>query len=441
MLKYNKIFKKAKEENIEALELTIKKSNRFSFSFFKDEINSYKMSDSFVISARGIYNGQMGTAESEKFDKNTADYLISRIKENAMLLDSDDQPYIFEGSKKYKKKNVFNKKLAAASAEEKVKAIEKLYLAVKNSNKLIENVQTYYQEETEEYIILNSYGLKLNSKTNYALVYTVATAVDENGETKVGRVYRFISDLDELDENQFAQEIVNKTIAQFGSSPCASGKYKCVLSPKVTSSLLSALLASVSAEQVQKKTSLLADKLEEKICSSKITVIESPLKRNPFFRYFDDEGVATYDKTVIKNGVLKTYAYNLQTAHRDNVESTGNGYKSRDKIATGFVNIAMKPGNLNKQQLLEKTGKGIYIEEVEGTHAGLHPQSGNFSLSASGFLIEDGKKGQPVSLITVAGNIFDVFKDVIAVGKEVELQLNGYEVPSILVKKIAISGK
>ncbi|MGI6510582.1 MAG: TldD/PmbA family protein [Erysipelotrichaceae bacterium] len=441
MVKYSKFFKKAKEENIEALELTIKKSSRFSFSFFKDEINSYKMSDSFIISARGIYNGQMGTVESEKFDKSTVDYVISRIKENAMLLDSEDKPFIFKGSKNYKRKNVFNKKLASTSAKEKIKKTEQVYLAVKNANDLIENVQTYYQEEKEEYTILNSYGLKLNSKTNYALVYTTATATDEKGETKVGRVYRFVSDLDKLDARQFAQEVADKTVAQFGSSPCASGKYKCILSPKVTSSLLTALLSSVSAEQVQKKTSLLADKLEEKICSSNVTVTESPLKRNPFCRYFDDEGVATFDKTIIKNGVLKTYAYNLKTAYKDNVESTGNGYKSRDKISTGFINIAMKPGKLNKQQLLEKTGKGIYIEEVEGTHAGLHPQSGNFSLSASGFLIEDGKKGQPVALITIAGNIFDVFKEVIAVGKDTELQLNGYEMPSILVKKIAVSGK
>ena len=69
MVKYKKIFKKAEEEKIEALELKIKKSNNFSFSFFNNEINSYKMSNSFVISARGIYNGKMGTADSEKYDK------------------------------------------------------------------------------------------------------------------------------------------------------------------------------------------------------------------------------------------------------------------------------------------------------------------------------------------------------------------------------------
>ena len=357
MVKYKKIFKKAEEEKIEALELKIKKSNNFSFSFFNNEINSYKMSNSFVISARGIYNGKMGTADSEKYDKNTMDYIIARIKENAMLMDSEDEPLIFKGSKAYKRKNVFNKKLAATSAEEKVKKIKSLDKAIKKASDLITNVETHYYEAAEEYTILNSYGLKLTSKTNYALVYSSATADDETGETKVQTAYRFITDLDNIDEKIFAQEIVEKTISQFGSTPCASGKYKSVFSPKVTGALLSALLSNISAEQVQKKSSLLADKLGQKICSSKITVTESPLKRNPFFRYFDDEGVATYDKILIKNGVLQTYVYNLQTAHKDGVESTGNGYKARGKIDIGLVNVAMKPGRLNQQQLLEKLGR------------------------------------------------------------------------------------
>lgn len=441
MVKYSKFFKRAKEENFEALELIVKKSDRFSFSFFNNEIDSYKMSNSFVISARGIYNGKMGTAESEKLDKNTVDYLINRIKENALLSDSEDKTFIFEGSKSYKKKNVFNKKLAIATAEEKVKAIKKLDRAVRSSSELIKDVSTQYNEETQDYTILNSYGLKLRSKTNYAHVYTSATAVDQKNETKAAFIHRFISDIADLDEKRYAQEIAEKTIAQFGSAPCASGRYRCVFSPEATGSLLAAWLSNISAEQVQKKSSLLADKLQQKVCSNKITVTEEPLRKNPFFRYFDDEGVAAYNKVLIKKGILKTYVYNLKTAYKDKVESTGNGYKISGKLSTELVNVSMKPGRLSQQQLIKKARKGIYIEKISGTHAGLNPQSGNFSLIASGYMIEEGQKGQPVALITVAGNVFDIFNDVLAVGRDVELQIDGYEVPSILIKEIAVSGK
>lgn len=439
--KYEKFFLKAQKENIEALEITIRKSSNFSFKFFNNEIDSYKISDSFKLSARGIYNGKMGTADSEKFDKNTVDYIISKIKENALLLDSEDKPFIFEGSETYKKRNVFNKKLANTSAQEKIEKIKKLDAAIKKASDLIEKVETQYQESTQEYTILNSYGLKLTSKGNYALVYSSATATDENNETKASWSYRFVDDLEAIDEKEFAKEVVEKTISQFNSAPCASGKYRCILAPGATGVLLSALLSNISAEEVQKKSSLLADKLNQKVVSSKVTVLESPLKKTPFFRYFDDEGVATYNKTLIKNGVLQTYAYNLQTAYKDKVDSTGNGYKQRGKVGIDLVNVSMKPGRLDKEQLLKKLNNGIYIEEIGGEHAGIHPESGNFSLIASGFMVEDGKKGQPVSLITVAGNIFDVFNDVIAVGKDLKLQLNGYDVPEILIRKIMVAGK
>ena len=78
------------------------------------------MSNSFVISARGIYNGKIGTADSEKYDKNTMDYIIARIKENAMLMDSEDEPLIFKGSKAYKRKMCLIR-VQTFTSEEKVK--------------------------------------------------------------------------------------------------------------------------------------------------------------------------------------------------------------------------------------------------------------------------------------------------------------------------------
>ena len=90
---------------------------------------------------------------------------------------------------------------------------------------------------------------------------------------------------------------------------------------------------------------------------------------------------------------------------------------------------------------MEKAGNGIYIDELSGLHAGLNAQSGNFSLLSKGFLIEDGKKTKPVALITSAGNLFDIFKNVTAVGNNVEMRPNSYQVPSLLIKEISISGE
>ena len=442
MANYKKFFDLAKEEGLEALELSVSKSSEFSFQLFRNEIENYNISDSFTLNARGIYNGKIGYANSEKLDASTPEYIIKHIKENATLTTSEDKPFIYEGSKKYSKKNVFNKALAGASKEEKIALVKALDNEVRKKSELIKEVQTMFSEQTEEFTLMNSYGLKLSSKNNYAFVFTSAIAVDAQGETKNGMAMKILGDLSELNIDETAQKAVDDTLSQFGSGPCASRKYKCVFSPRATSSLLSAYLQSISAEQVQKKSSLLAGKLNEKVASSRITVTENPLQKNVFFRYFDDEGVATANKTLIKSGVLQTYLYDLKTAAKDGVESTGNGFKGRDgSLSIRPVNVVLKPGKLSEEELIAKCKNGIYINDLSGLHAGLNPQSGNFSLLSSGFLIEDGKKTKPVALITSAGNLFDVFNSVLAVGSNLEMQMNSMQVPSILVKSIAVSGE
>ena len=101
----------------------------------------------------------------------------------------------------------------------------------------------------------------------------------------------------------------------------------------------------------------------------------------------------------------------------------------------------VKPGTLTEEGLFEKAGEGVYITSISGLHAGMNPQSGNFSLIAQGYMVRDGKRAEPLSLITVAGNLFDVFAQIMAVGNDQELRMNGYFVPSVLVKKISVSGK
>jgi len=139
--------------------------------------------------------------------------------------------------------------------------------------------------------------------------------------------------------------------------------------------------------------------------------------------------------------VLQTYSYNVRTAHKDGVSTTGNGYKGRTGIGIRAVNVSIKPGKLSEEQLLEKVHEGLYITSMQGMHSGLNPQSGNFSLIAHGFMSKEGKLAEPVSLITVAGNLYTLFNDVKEVASNIELQTNSYSVPSIYVKELQVSGK
>lgn len=443
MMKLNKYFELAKSANIEALELYIVRDYSLGFSLFQSEIDSYSLNDSVSLSARGIYNGKMGYAYSEKIDKSTPEYIIKNIVENAKNITNDNKVEIFKGSKKYKKFKSYNEELANIPVEEKLNKLYEIERKLKDSDPRISEIGGVgYEESRSETILANSYGLKLTEKSNYYVIYAEAIARDGE-ETKTGFKTFLENDYSKFDLDKFVEEVKDNTVKQLGGKPCKSKNYRAVLAPRVVSSLMGAMLNSTIAEEVQKHSSLFEGKLNTQILSKKITISEKPLAHNIFFKGFDDEGVATYNKDIFKNGVLKTYLYNLETALKDGVETTANGYRpsSKASVGTGFSNIFLKPGKISEAEMIAKVKNGIYIDSITGLHAGLNAQSGNFSLQATGFMIRDGKLAEPVNLITVASNLIKVFQDVTMVANNAELLSNATTVPSIAIKSIAVSGE
>lgn len=443
MMKLNKYFELAKSANIEALELYIVRDYSLGFSLFQSEIDSYSLNDSVSLGARGIYNGKMGYAYSEKIDKSTPEYIIKNIVENAKNITNDNKVEIFKGSKKYKKFKSYNEELANIPVEEKLNKLYEIERKLKDSDPRISEIGGVgYEESRSETILANSYGLKLTEKSNYYVIYAEAIARDGE-ETKTGFKTFLENDYSKFDLDKFVEEVKDNTVKQLGGKPCKSKNYRAVLAPRVVSSLMGAMLNSTIAEEVQKHSSLFEGKLNTQILSKKITISEKPLAHNIFFKGFDDEGVATYNKDIFKNGVLKTYLYNLETALKDGVETTANGYRpsSKASVGTGFSNIFLKPGKISEAEMIAKVKNGIYIDSITGLHAGLNAQSGNFSLQATGFMIRDGKLAEPVNLITVASNLIKVFQDVTMVANNAELLSNATTVPSIAIKSIAVSGE
>ena len=288
---------------------------------------------------------------------------------------------------------------------------------------------------------MNSHGLKLQQKNNYFLYYGAAVA-RENDQTKSGADLFFGNDFSKFVPSELSKSVVKETIGQLGGYPCETSTYKAVLSPDVVASLMYAYVSSSIAEDVQKNSSLFVGKLGQKVASKKVTIEDLPLSKNVFARAFDDEGVATFNKAIIKDGVLQTYLYNLTTAAKDGVESTGNGVVSGgSKVYTSPTFLQMKPGRKTQEQLFEEVGNGVYITDVSGLHAGLNSRSGNFSLQSTGYLIENGKKSHALDIITISGNLVDLFNSIISIGNDSKTFLSACRCPSVLIKKLAVSGK
>lgn len=440
-MRYDKFFALAKEAGIEEAELYVGESYSLSFSLFHSEVDNYSANKSMTILARGIINGKFGTATCDSWSAEHAKYLVNEIVKNAGVIENEDPAFIFEGSKQYKKINTFNRDLANVSIDEKMKKLYELEKAIREGDKRIVEVGgVEYSESAESVVILNSKGLKLMQKSNY-FVYVGQAVAKENNQTKSGYELFLDNDFSKFDVQKLAKEVVENTVSQLGGEICESATYKAVLSPDVVKSFLTFYVGYADAEDIQKRSSLFIGKLGQKIASRKITIEDKPLKRNVFARWFDDEGVATYNKAIVKNGVLQTYLYNLTTAAKEGVESTGNASRGGSKMGIGTFFVELKPGRKSQEELFQEIGDGVFITSVQGLHAGLNPQSGNFSLQSTGFLIKNGKRDRALDVITVSGNLMDIFKDVIEVGSDVRVFPSGTSCPSLLVKKIVVSGK
>lgn len=440
-MRYDKFFALAKEAGIEEAELYVGESFSLSFSLFHSEVDNYSSNKSMTILARGIIKGKFGTATCDSWSVEHAKYLVNEIVKNAGVIENEDPAFIFEGSKQYKKINTFNRDLEKISIDEKMKKLYELEKAIREGDKrVIEVGGVEYSESAESVTILNSKGLKLAQESNY-FVYVGQAVAREGEQTKSGYDLFLDNDFNKFDVQKLAADVVKNTVSQLGGEACESATYKAVLSPDVVKSFLTFYVGHAEAENVQKRSSLFIGQLGKQIASKKITIEDKPLKRNVFSRWFDDEGVATYNKAIIKNGVLQTYLYNLTTASKEGVQSTGNASRSGGKMETGTFFLEVKPGKKPQEELFKDVNDGVYITSVQGLHAGLNSQSGNFSLQSTGFLIKNGKRDRALDVITVSGNLMDVFKDVVEVGSDVRVFPSGVSCPSLLIKKIVVSGK
>ena len=441
-LNENKFFALAKENGFESADLASHESNSLSISIFHGEIDSFTNNNSYELVARGIYKGKMGSISVDYVDKNSPEFLVKEIKRAASVTESDDPVFIFKGSEKYHKKNVGKNTDFSENIQEKVGIlleIEKKLLAF--DKRINEVVTVGFESSSRAFKKTNSYGLKLSQKKNSYTYFAEVTAKDGE-EIRTGYDVFASFDENEFNIDTFVEKVAKDALDKLGSIQCKSKKYPVVLNPDCVATLVNFLIGWLDAEEIQKHTSLLEGKLGQQVFSKKLTVIENPLEKNLFFRYFDDEGVATNKKYLFKNGVVSTYLYTLQTAAKDKAEPTGNGYGSGAKAKADVGYVIVKGGKKSEEEMLSTIKEGVYITELSGLHSGMNPHSGNFSLQCAGFMIRDGKKAEPLSLITVADNLVNVFKNIKCIANNNKLVLsNQMSCPSIFVGKLPISGK
>ena len=441
----NLVIAACKEAGIEEYELYYSTSESISVETFRHEISEFTSSRNGGVCFRCIVNGKMGYASTEDLSAEQAKAVVMKAADSAFLLESEEAVFLGEGGQEYEPLQLRSYDLPGADAliSAALDAQEKLYAA---DPMVIDGCQTNTIAERSEMAIFNSKGLDLHYENNATGL--VAVAVVSNG-TEMENSYEIkLGNLAEMDAGAIVSKAASSAKAKLGGQVAPTGQYPVVFSPSAMCSLLGVYAGIFSSEAAQKGLSRLAGKEGDVIAADIVTLVDDPFhKDNPMPINFDAEGSPTHKKNIIEKGKLCTLLYNLKTAAVAGKKTTGNASKAGydSSVAIRPFTLYLENGSISEEELLQQMGNGVYINSLGGLHAGANPITGDFSLQSAGFMIENGVKTYAVKSFTVAGNFYDLLKNITALANNCELPMamgmTAFGSPSVRVDGLSIAGK
>ena len=442
----SRLFERAKQQGLEQCEVYYTGGSEFETGVFGGEIVSYKSSDFVGLSFRALKDGKMGYAATQVLDDEAIDMLVDGVITNLALLEDEDEQFLYAGGGEYAQVNCFNEEIEKIAAREKIDTalqLEKAALAVDPRVEQVSDCMVF--TTSGECRIVNTLGLDVCQKDNMLGGYVAPVARD--GDAVNNEYGMFFGNSAQVDVEKVAREAVEDTLGGLNAWSMPSGAYPVVLRNDAMASLLSAFESVFTASAAQKGLSLLKGREGEVIAADCLTLWDDPHMQGGMASIaFDAEGVPTRKKAVIENGRFNTLLHNLKTAHKQGVETTGNACKANyaAQISVAPSNFYFAPGSASREQLFAQAGDGVFITGLTGHHAGVDSISGNFSLSAKGYVIEGGKLTRPVAQITLAGNFYDLLKNARAFADDLKFEFPSRSwmgSPSVLVDGLSIAGE
>lgn len=226
------------------------------------------------------------------------------------------------------------------------------------------------------------------------------------------------------------QKAAEAAVSMLGARKIKTGQAPIIFHAEVASSLFGHLVSAISGGSLYRKSSFLMDSVGTSVFSDVINVSERPhIMKGLASSPFDSEGVETKDREIIESGVLTTYLLTGYSGRKLGMKSTGH--------AGGIHNWLVKHTDPDLAALLSQMNTGLLVTELMGQ--GVNTVTGDYSRGAAGFWVENGEIQYPVSEVTIAGNLADIFKQIVAVGGDVERR-GAVQTGSILVENMQIAG-
>ena len=440
MLDINKL-----KNNFAEAELLIKDNRGVRYDFENWDLEEITSKDLSELSLRVRDNNKSGSSTATGSSSKVLDNLIAGAKKSVEF----GEPAYFNFSDE--KLNAADQNTESKFSEVKSNQLVEFAREIKNTFKEKKPDLTLnfsINKNYEKIKLLTTRGAELKeNKTGFSFFFSVPIP---GGGSELYRYYESDNLFEEIPEADIDEFIEEYELTEQISKP-KTGKMPVLFSPRALYFFLVSLETGVSSQNIFQGTSPLIDKLGDPIFSDKLTVIDKPqIKGTSFGRMFDDEGITTSEKSIIENGKLNNYLYDLEYASKMDTISTGNGMKNTlfgsgidTPVNPSFVHPVISPGNKSKAGLLAEVNEGILVENVIGFHSSNYTQ-GHFSVQAQGFHVKGGKLQGRLEDVMLAGNIYSDFKNIIGIGDRTILSPMVSSIgnfPYILVDQLSVTGE
>jgi PmbA protein len=407
----------------EQVEAYLVHDHDFQVKVYKGEVESLSSAEPRGAGVRVVAEGKTGFVYSSDISEEALEDAVARGRENARYGTEDPAVGLAElQAASSELPGLIDPAQESTTPEDKVALALELERATLAADSRIRGIEeAAYADSDTTVAIATSTGIEGSYRRTDAWCYVIAIGSDGD-EQEMGFDFDLARGLQGLDVEQVAGTAARKAVATLGAGKIPSARMPVVFDPYVAAQFLGVLGTALTGEAVQKGRSLFKDKLGEQVAASGITLIDDGrLLGAPGSSPWDAEGVPTGRTEVVKEGTLNSFLYDTTSARREGRTSTGNasraGFKSVPHPSPS--NLAFVPTGQSAREVLKSAGKAFLVQDFHGVHSGANPVSGDFSVGATGMLIEDGDETRPVKEVTIAAPMLEILKRTVAVADDI----------------------
>lgn len=426
------ILKAAKQKGAEQAEVGLQRSIGLGLTIRKGDIETIEFNRDQSLAITVYKNQRKGSASSTDLSEKSITAALEAALHLAQFTEADPQAGLAEPkdmAKEVPELDLYHPWIF--TIEEAIQKAKQCEASAFAFDKRITNSDgANLNSHQGFYVYGNSHGFIGGYPSSQHSVNCIVIAEDANG---MERDYQYSIARDPvnlLNETVIGREAAERTISRLAAQKLTTRSVPILFDASIASGLISHFLGAISGGNLFRESSYLCNAMGETLFPSHINLTEKPHLKGGFGSApFDGDGVATHEKALVEAGVLKSYLLDAYSARKLKLPNTGN--------AGGVHNLMVSHGSDDMKALLKKLDTGLLVNSVMGQ--GINIVTGDYSRGATGFWVENGEIQYPVHEVTIAGNLRDMFKNIVAIGNDVDKRHN-IQSGSILMDKMTLAG-